>query len=326
MGAKDPTSVSPAGDNQRASRFQSIDAELARAEPPEGWLALLSRLRAVAAEPGAPAWMRLRFAERWHEASPEARKLSDARAENDRCSYLWSVEAAHRGYPLGQLLVAHCYRRGAGAPRDQGRARGWYRNAAKAGSSPAHFWLRATTPESARPWHRLLLYRGRWLTWIGLGLLLLHLCVVGWTWSWGALLSYFAVMAGGQLGILWLLRRGKADADAIVPDQWAVSQTVADMARRPWTVLEVAGEDGLVIVPLAAIAAVLGWPLLVAPVAGFVFGALHYPSFSARSCLTKGLLYAIAVAIILPWGGLPTLVAAHVLFDGLLLLLFMTSK
>lgn len=270
--------------------------------------------------------MRLRFAELWHEASAKARAMSQTRAENDRCSYLWSVEAAHRGLPLGQLLVAHCYRRGTGAPRDESRARNWYRNAAQAGSSPAHFWLRATTPESARPWHRLLLYRGRWLTWIGLGLLALHLCLVDWSWSWGALLSYFAVMAGGQLGILWLLRLRRGSADPMAPDQWAVSQTVAGMARRPWTVLEVAGEDGLVIVPLAALCAVIGWPLLVAPLAGAVFGALHYPSFSGRSCLTKGILYAIAVAIILPWGGLPTLVAAHVLFDGLLLLLFMTSK
>ncbi len=89
----------------------------------------------------------------------------------------------------------------------------------------------------------------------------------------------------------------------------------------------VAGEDGLVLVPMLALASLLGvGGVSVAVGAGALFGLLHYPNFSWRGCVGKGLAYAAAVAVVVPWGGLAALALGHVLLDGLIVALAWSER
>ena len=56
-----------------------------------------------------------------------------------------------------------------------------------------------------------------------------------------------------------------------------------------------AGEDGLVLVPLLLVSGALGLPGVVSPLAGLMFGLLHFPNFSWRKCAAKGITYGAAV-------------------------------
>lgn len=185
----------------------------------------------------------------------------------------------------------------------------------------AAFWLTAT--ES--PMSRWLLYRGRGLEWAGLGLLALHLLLSPWKFAAGAVVAYLVVALGGQLLVRWLMER--ALPASTTADASAGTEAVQDLLSRPWKTLGVAGEDGLVLVPMLVLASLLGvGGASVAVGGGVLFGLLHYPNFSWRGCLGKGLAYAVAVAVVVPWGGLAALALGHVLLDGLIVALAWSER
>jgi hypothetical protein len=293
------------------ARFARLEARLSAPDLPLfEWLSAMNELRELASCGDVPASIRIRFAQRWLESGVDARTIRRGALDNDRAAYLWSVSAAHRGDLAGQVLLGHCYRHGRGAPRSRQRSRFWYRRAAASGSSEAKFWLRYTQ----LPRDGWLLYRGTALGWVGLGLLAL--------WFLGhppivlpiAVVSYIALVLGGQLALGWVMARiAPEDRDS---DAASGATAVDGLLRRPWELLSVAGEDGLVLVPLLWLGEWLGLPGVIAPLAGLLFGVLHYPNFSWRKCAAKGITYGAAVALILPWGGLASMVLGHVLLDA----------
>ncbi len=185
----------------------------------------------------------------------------------------------------------------------------------------AAFWSTATESQVSR-W---LLYRGSGLQWAGLGLLALHLLLSPWRFAAGAVVAYLVVALGGQLLVRWLMERALPASTA--SDASAGTEAVEDLVSRPWKTLGVAGEDGLVLVPILALGSVLGVGTLgVAVGAGVLFGLLHHPNFSWRACLAKGLAYAAAVALVVPWGGLAALALGHVLLDGFIVALAWSDR
>jgi hypothetical protein len=308
------------GSAVRKPAKHELDEQLARLEarlsapdlPLFDWLAAMNDLRELAARDDVSGSIRIRFARRWLESGVDTRRLRRGGLDNDRAAYLWAVSAAHRGHSEGQLLLGHCYRHGRGAPRSRQRSRFWYRRAAASGSSEARFWLRYTQ----LPTDGWLLYRGTALGWIGLGLLAIWFVSHPPAVLPIAVACYVAIMLGGQLLIGWSMTR-IAPGD---PEPSSGTTAVDSLMRRPWELLAVAGEDGLVLVPLLWLAEWIGFPV-VAPVAGMLFGVLHYPNFSWRKSAAKGITYALAVALILPWGGLGSMVAGHVVLDAAIVLL-----
>ena len=257
---------------------------------------------------------RLRFAQSWLKARRETPLPPEAVTANDRVAYLWSLHGAHEEFASAQLLVGHCYREGRGVGRHIGRAQRWYRAAAEQGSTEAAYWLKQTGAD-ASAW--LLRGGGPLRLWLGWALLLSYLVWSPWRFAPGAVAVYLFIACIGQLLVRRLLNpnrvRTAPSADAQVGDQ-----LVEGLARRPWRTLQVAGEDGLVLVPLLVLGAVTGTALWVAPVAGLLFGLLHRPLFSWRGCVGKGVSYALATAVVLPWGGVAAMALGHVLLDGLL--------
>lgn len=185
----------------------------------------------------------------------------------------------------------------------------------------AAFWLTATESKVSR-W---LLYRGPGLEWVGLGLLALHLMLAPWRFAAGAVVAYLVVALGGQLLVRWLMERALPASTAA--DASAGTEVVADLVSRPWKTLGVAGEDGLVLVPILALGSLLGLGgTSVAVAAGLLFGLLHHPNFSWRACLAKGVAYGAAVAVVVPWGGLAALALGHVLLDGFIVALAWSER
>ena len=298
-----------AGREELEARFARLEARLSAHELPLfEWLATMNELRELASRDEAPPSAKIRFARRWLACGVDARRIRRGALDNDRAAYLWSVSAAHRGQLEGQVLLGHCYRHGRGAPRSRQRSRFWYRRAAASGSSEAKFWLRYTQ----LPRDGWLLYRGTALGWIGLGLLVVWFAAHPAVVLPLAVALYVAIVLGGQLLLGWAMQRVAPDDS----DNGSGASAVDGLLRRPWELLSVAGEDGLVLVPLLWLSAALGLPGVIAPVAGVLFGVLHYPHFSWRKCAAKGITYGLAVALVLPWGGLASMVVGHVLLDA----------
>lgn len=293
------------------ARFEALEGAARRDEADFGrWLSHMNAMRALA---DGRSSLRLRFASSWLRTGLDASAVRHGAIENDRSAYLWSLDAAHAGRPHGAVLLGHCYRDGRGARRSMRRARRWYRRGARSGSVEAAFWLTATENHVSK-W---LLYRGPALEWVGLGLLAVHLLVAPWMFSAAAVVAYLVVALGGQLLVRWLM--GRAVPEPVVADASVGTELVDDLVERPWKTLGVAGEDGLVLVPILAAASLIGVGIgPVAVGAGVLFGLLHYPNFSWRGCVAKGLTYAAAVAIVVPWGGLAALALGHVLLDGVI--------
>lgn len=301
--------VRNAGREELEARFIRLEARLSAHDlPVRDWLAIMNELRELAAHDEAPAWARIRFARRWLACGVDARRIRRGALDNDRAAYLWSVSAAHRGHAEGQVLLGHCYRHGRGAPRSRQRSRFWYRRAAASGSPEAKFWLRYTQ----LPRDGWLLYRGTALGWIGLGLLAIWFVAHPFVVTPLAVALYVAIVLGGQLLLGWAMQRVTPDDS----DTGSGATAVDGLLRRPWELLSVAGEDGLVLVPLLWLSEALGLPGVIAPLAGLLFGVLHWPHFSWRKCAAKGITYGTAVALVLPWGGLASMVVGHVLLDA----------
>ena len=297
-----------ADETDPSARFDRLEVAAGRhAADLERWLDAMTQMRVLAAEREP---LRLRFAASWLRAGAGAAVERGDAVENDRAAYLWSLGAAHAERPHAAVLLGHCYREGRGAPRSLRRARRWYRHAAAAGSIEAAFWLRET--QSRLP--RWLLYRGPALEWVGLAMLLAYLAFMPWVFHPVALLVYVLIAFVGQLLLRWAFERVTPRAEH--EDVSTGTELVDSLVARPWQTLAVAGEDGLVLVPLLTMGHLLGSSLWVAPVAGLLFGLLHFPNFSWRGCVAKGLTYALAVALIVPWGGVAAIAIGHVLLDG----------
>ncbi len=265
--------------------------------------------------------LRLRFASSWLRTGLDAASVRHGAVQNDRSAYLWSVDAAHAGRTHGAVLLGHCYRDGRGARRSMRRARSWYRRAARGGSVEAAFWLTATDTHVSK-W---LLYRGPALEWVGLGLLVLHVLRTPWVFAAGAVVAYLVLALGGQLLVRWLV--GRAAPDSGLVDASAGTALVEDLVRRPWRTLFVAGEEGLVLVPFVALGAAFGSGIVpIALGAGALFGLLHFPNFSWRGCVAKGMSYALAVAVVVPWGGVLAMALGHVLLDGFIVALSWSER
>jgi hypothetical protein len=303
--ATDGSLVDPA-----QARFEALERAAHRDEADFGrWLSHMNAMREVA-DNQAP--LRMRFASAWLRTGLDAGAVRHGAVENDRSAYLWALQAAHAGRAQGAVLLGHCYRDGRGARRSMRRARRWYRRGARTGSVEAAFWLTATENHLSR-W---LLYRGPALEWVGLSLLGVYLLVAPWRFSLGAVAVYLAIALGGQLLVRWFMARTLPEAPA--PAAAAGTALVDELVERPWKTLAVAGEDGLVLVPVLALAGLFGLGTVpVALAAGAVFGLLHHPNFSWRGCFAKGLTYALAVGVVVPWGGVAALAVGHVLLDGL---------
>lgn len=300
-------------------RFEALEGAAHRDEADFGrWLSYMNAMRSLA---GDRPRLRLRFASSWLRTGLDASAVRHGAVENDRAAYLWSLDAAHAGRPHGAVLVGHCYRDGRGARRSMRRARRWYRRGARDGSVEAAFWLTATENHLSR-W---LLYRGPALEWVGVTLLCVHLLLVPWVFSVGAVLACVSVVLGGQLLVRWGM--GRAMPEPGVPDASSGSEVVGDLLAKPWRIVMVVGEDGLVLVPLLVVGSLLN--LGIAPIAvaaGSLFGLLHHPNFGWRGCVAKGLTYALAVALVVPWGGVAALAVGHVLLDAFIVALAWTER
>ena len=301
------------------ARFEALEGAARRDEADFGrWLSHMNAMRELA---GGRSALRLRFASSWLRTGLDAAAVRHGAVENDRAAFLWSLDAAHAGRPHAAVLLGHCYRDGRGARRSMRRARRWYRRAARGGSIEAAFWLTATENHLSR-W---LLYRGPALEWIGLTLLIVHLLLTPWVFSLGAVAAYLGLALGGQLLVRWLM--GRALPESPIVDASAGTELVDALVTRPWRTVFVAGEDGLVLVPFLALGTAFGVGVLpVALAAGALFGALHFPNFSWRGCVAKGLTYAVAVAVVVPWGGVAALALGHVLLDGFIVALAWTER
>ncbi|MEM6293786.1 MAG: hypothetical protein AAGA54_21100 [Myxococcota bacterium] len=297
-----------ADETDPTARFDRLEVAAGRdAADFERWVDVMTQMRVLAADREP---LRLRFAASWLRAETGAAFGRDDAVDNDRAAYLWSLGAAHAQRPHAAVLLGHCYREGRGAPRSLRRARRWYRHAAAAGSIEAAFWLRQT--QSRMP--RWLLYRGPALEWVGLALLLAYFAAMPWVFHPAALLVYVLIAFAGQLVLRWAFERVTPRSEQ--EDVSTGTELVDGLVARPWQTLAVAGEDGLVLVPLLALGHLFGSTLWVAPVAGLLFGLLHFPNFSWRGCLAKGVTYAVATALIVPWGGVAAMALGHVLLDG----------
>ncbi len=313
------TGADTASKDSVCERFEALEGAARREEADFGrWLSHMNAMRSLANQRRG---LRLRFASSWLRTGLDASAVQHGAVENDRAAYLWAVNAAHAGRPDGAVLLGHCYRDGRGARRSMRRARRWYRQGARGGSVEAAFWLTATENHLSR----LLLYRGRALEWVGLALLALHLLLAPWAFSAAAVVAYLVVALGGQLLVRWLM--GRAVPESAVGDASAGTEVVDDLVGRPWRTVLVAGEEGLVLVPFLTLGAITGLGIVpVALGAGLLFGLLHFPNFSWRGCVAKGLSYAVAAALIVPWGGVAAMALGHVLLDGLIVALAWTER
>ena len=188
------------------------------------------------------------------------------------------------------------------------RARRWYLEAAQAGEEQGDRWLRAAVPWSQR--RLFVLARFPELLWLGGALLVVELVRNPPTVNARGLLAYLALLSLGQFFVKHLLGRARPpqreDTGGSRPPEggW-----------REWlrAALGVAREDGLFVVPVLW----LGWSPWAAVLSGIAFGAAHYPGYPWRWCAAKAVVFAIVLLVILPWGGLGTMVLGHVLFDVL---------
>jgi hypothetical protein len=82
------------------------------------------------------------------------------------------------------------------------------------------------------------------------------------------------------------------------------------ITEKPWRLLLIPAEDGLFLLPLLYI----GITSLSAAVAATLFAAMHYPLFSWKYCVPKGIAYFFVAMLILP-AGIWSVVVAHLLVD-----------
>ena len=326
----------------RSSDHESITAlfERLEAELPERQgsflehIAVLNEMRALAARDEADPTLRLRFARHWLTRDFDARRYDHGAVANDRSAYTWSRVAARSGDPEAQVLLGRCLAGGRGTPRDRAAAAQWYRRAGSAGHDEAEYCLRAMGFERL-PWLR---HRYTAFTLAGLAMLIIYFVGAPLPTSWWGVLAYLGV----SLGALPLYEAidavgGPTQAESSSTDDTSPAEAgddasesgvdqglgyvfgayVDQFARRPLGIVKVATEDGLVLAPLAWLG-ITPWTALLA---GVVFGLIHYPVFSWRSCLVKAIDYAAIAWFVLPWAGLWPIVVGHIAWDvGVLLL------
>jgi hypothetical protein len=270
---------------------------------------------------------RLHLARRWLDLSP-GRGCDAPSTVNDRNAFAWSAAAAVRGDPEAQVLLGRCFAAGRGIAKNLDQAHKWFQRAAASGSSEALYRLRTLRIER-RPWLR---YRHSVIAWVGLAILGAHAMTRGVRIDPRGVLAYLGLSVLGLCLVLaWAaLRRSTsrvaapprrtdplgADAADHVPDSdYVFDRQVENWMRRPWRILWVATEDGAFLAPLVW----LGVTPWTAALAGVAFGMAHYPSFSARACVLKGLEHAAIALLLLPWAGVWSIVVGHVLWDTALL-------
>lgn len=297
--------------------FDRLEAELP--EHQEDFyehIAVLNEMRAIAERPEVDPALRLRFARHWLPRGFRAWRYDYGAVANDRSAHAWAAESAARGELEGQVLLGRSLAYGQGTDVDRRAAAEHLREASKRGSDEAELLLRTLGVERF-PWLR---HRYAVFMWIGFGMLVLHLLTQPFHFDPWGVVAYFGVWLG-----LWRLRQllvrlaarfaapsAKASATG---HSYAFDRDVEHFARRPWRILRVATEDGMVLAPLAW----LGINPFTVVATTLVFGLAHYPKYSLQICLYLTVGYTAMALLVLPWAGLWSVVVGHVLWDVWLL-------
>lgn len=297
--------------------FERLEVELPdNQENFHGHIAVLNEMRAIAERPEVDPALRLRFARHWLPSGFSAWRYDYGAIANDRCAHAWAAEAAARGDLEGQVLLGRCLAYGKGTDVDRRAAAECLRQASTRGSDEAEQLLRMLGVERY-PWLR---HRYAVFTWLGLGMLVLHLLTQPFHFDPWGVVAYFGVWLGLGYATRLLVRSVSGSSGASAEARasgfsYAFGRDVEEFARRPWRILRVATEDGLVLAPLTW----LGINPLTAMMTTLVFGLAHYPKYSLRICLYLALGYTAMALLVLPWAGLWSVVVGHVLWDVWLL-------
>ncbi|MGB1017005.1 MAG: hypothetical protein ACPG4T_22905, partial [Nannocystaceae bacterium] len=277
---------------------------------------LLGELYTLASGPASELRLRVRFAacaltvRLWpaKDGSWEDRTAQTVRA--------WLAEGAAADDSEAHLLLGTVHQYGRLDFRNLKLARHHYQRARELSHGLAPMYLRSL--RSLDRWGSSLLSK-RYLaiTVLGSLALLLH-GPTGFDLRW--MLAYIGTLAVilllvPMVAVTVLSRLPQDNDDATAPPlQEQVADIVADdFARRPlWSVVSVAAEDGFFLVPLLYI----GITPLSAAIAAGLFGAAHFPTWSARGCLLRAVAYFPVALWILPHG-IGSIVVGHLLWDFL---------
>jgi len=293
--------------------FDRLEADLPQHEATFlDLIAILNEMRALAKRPEANPALRLRFARLWLERPFNARRYDYGAVANDRSAHAWAQEAAQRGELEGQVLLGRCLAHARGTPRDRASAATCLRRAEARGSDEAAQLLRTLGVERF-PWlrHRYLVFML-----FGFAMLLLHLLTQPFRFDPLGVLAFIGLSLAMDLGAFQLrtlvtkLRPASPEEEA-TGFSHAYERDVERFARKPWRILSVVSEDGMVLAPLAW----LGINPFTAIAMGLVFGLAHYPKYSRAICLNLALQYAVIAVLVLPWAGLWAVAMGHVLWD-----------
>lgn len=306
-----------AGADDLHTLFERLEAELPGSERVfHEHIAVLNEMRAIAERPEVDPALRLRFARYWLSRPFNARRYDYGAVANDRSAYAWASEAAARGDLEGQILLGRCLAHGRGTFPNRRAAVEHLRKASARGSDEAEQLIRTLGVERF-PWlqHRYVV-----LMVVGFVVLVLHLLTQPFTFDpWGVpafvgVMLGFVVLRWG-LSYLVSLFVSASEEDAAFGNSYAFDRDVEAFRRKPWAIVLVTTEDGLVLAPLAW----LGITPLTAVSMALLFGLLHYPKYSPRICLYLTTIYTAIALLVLPWAGLWAVTTGHVLWDVLLL-------
>jgi membrane protease YdiL (CAAX protease family) len=232
----------------------------------------------------------------------------------------WFRKSADQGNARSQYKLGLCYARGDGVAKDFGVARKWLRLAADQNYKDASYQLRALFVAE----HPILRRRFAFVAIIGYAFLAYHATQVPFSVSADAIsrfLLIFAIMVGLALGLLYVLDKRRSKRTDDVESQMIGTRVWSNLKNAPWKLLSIPAEDGFCLLPLLYI----GINPFSAIVAAVVFAVLHYPSFPWRYCVPKGVAYFFIALFVLPYG-IWSVIAAHLLLDATVIVLFALSR
>ncbi|MEM9453882.1 MAG: hypothetical protein AAGF11_06865 [Myxococcota bacterium] len=306
-----------AGADDLHTLFERLEAELPGSERVfHEHIAVLNEMRAIAERPEVDPALRLRFARYWLSHPFNARRYDYGAVANDRSAYAWVSEAAERGDLEGQILLGRCLAHGRGTFPNRRAAVEQLRKASARGSDEAEQLIRMLGV-ARFPWlrHRYVMFMV-----VGFVVLVLHLLTQPFAFDPWGIPAFVGVMFGFAL-LRWALSYvvslfvSPSEEDAASGTSHAFDRDVESFRRKPWAIVLVTTEDGLVLAPLAW----LGITPLTAVSMALLFGLLHYPKYSPRICLYLTATYTTIALLVLPWAGLWAVTTGHVIWDVLLL-------
>jgi hypothetical protein len=151
---------------------------------------------------------------------------------------------------------------------------------------------------------------------IGIGFLIAYYCIhafyVDWFWVTADLGIGFGICVFSVVFFFPNVERINSTSSG--EDELAVKHIINEVKRVPFrSFLLLPGEDGFFFVPLLSV----GITAVTATVAAAFFAAAHYPLYSLKNCVVKFVFIFCTAVIVLPLGGLGSVIVAHLIADGI---------